>query len=144
MTDMAYRMSPRVEMLAVKDQNGIIWHHYQRPVGGARNLGPIIAWIGPDYRDRWLRMGLIEEIPDDAAAALSQPPPSDAVAGPNTDLVDECIAALDRFDVPADAGAPTARKALRDRGQAWGNETIAAAVRARKARAAPSGTPAGS
>ena len=60
---MAYRMSPRVECLIVKDQQGILWHHYQRaPDAGARNLGPIIGWLGDEYRDRWLRMGLVEEI----------------------------------------------------------------------------------
>ncbi len=141
---MAYRMNPRVECLIVKDQQGILWHHYQSPVAaGARNLGPIIPWIGDEYRERWLRLGLVEEIDDAAAATQTRPPPSDGVPGPNSELVEECIAALDRFEVPPDCGAPTARKALRDRGQSWGNDTIAAAVRERKARAAQlSGTPA--
>ena len=134
---MPYRMKPHVECLIVKDQQGILWHHYQRtPAAGARNLGPIITWIGDEYRERWLRLGLVEEIADDVPAAQTKPAPSDGTPVPNSELVDECIATLDRFEVPPDAGAPTARAVLRDRGQSWGNDTIAAAVRARKARAA--------
>jgi cytochrome c oxidase cbb3-type subunit II len=78
-------------------------------------------------------MGLVEEIPDEAAAAQAQPAPrEDLVPGPNAEIVDECIAALDDLQVPSTAGAPSARTALRDNGQAFGNDTIAAAVRARK------------
>jgi cytochrome c oxidase cbb3-type subunit II len=50
-------------------------------------------------------------------------------------LVGECIDALDRSGVPSDAGAPTARKALRDAGCRFGNNVISAAVRERKMRA---------
>lgn len=71
---MPYRMKPHVELLIVKDQNGVLWHHYQNPSAatGARNLGPIIAWIGPEYLDRWLRLGLVEEISDESAAAQNR------------------------------------------------------------------------
>ena len=73
--------------------------------------------------------------------------PSGTGAGLRSDtsaeLVGECIAALDRitiFDgaagpVPSDAGAPTARKALRDARLRFGNDVICEAVRQRKMRA---------
>ncbi|GAB4621040.1 hypothetical protein MOKP38_45890 [Mycobacterium avium subsp. hominissuis] len=137
---MPYRMKPHVELLIVKDQNGVLWHHYQNPSAatGARNLGPIIAWIGPEYLDRWLRLGLVEEISDESAAAQNRSTSAQfgGAPEPNSEFVGECIAALDRFDVPSDAGAPTCRQALRDRGLSFGNDCIAVAVRHRKTRAA--------
>lgn len=48
------------------------------------------------------------------------------------ELVEECIRDLDRLGVQPDAGAPTARKALRESGRHYGNDTIASAVKARK------------
>jgi hypothetical protein len=140
---MAYRMGPYVEYLPVKDRNGIIWAHYPHPPGGVhrgRVRGPVIEWIGEEYRERWLALGLVVEIDDAEAAPLLQArpaaPPPELIPEVNLELVEECIAALDRFGVAADAGSPTARKALRDKGQAWGNDTIAAAVRQRKMHAA--------
>ncbi|ORV61583.1 hypothetical protein AWC03_09825 [Mycobacterium europaeum] len=109
-------------MVIPKDREGRLHHRYK---------GELLDYLNDEQRERFLRMGLVEEINDTQTA----PAPTD-VPGHNTDLVDECIAALDRLGVAPDAGAPTCRTALRDRGQSWGNDTIAAAVRERKARAA--------
>ena len=48
------------------------------------------------------------------------------------DRIRECVEALNQLGVPLHAGAPTAREALRDSGQRFGNDTIADAVKARK------------
>ncbi|MDV3215725.1 hypothetical protein [Mycobacterium avium] len=124
----------------VKDQNRIIHHHYQNAASGGVNVrGPIIGWIGDEYLERWLRMGLVVEVDDASAAAALQQPRADATAdepAPNGDIVDDCIADLDRLDVAPDCGAPTCRKALRDNGLAYGNEVIGAAVKVRKQRLA--------
>lgn len=136
---MAYRMSPRVSLLHVKDQQGIIWCHWGADSGcrdyRGRNRGPVIPWLSDEQREHFLRLGLVEEIADEESAPADPVTSEDLMPAPNSDLVDECVAALDRFEVPAEAGAPTARKALRAAGEAWGNDTIAAAVRRRKHRA---------
>jgi cytochrome c oxidase cbb3-type subunit II len=139
---MPYRMNPRVDCLLVKDQNGIIWTHYQRAVGSdraARIGGPIIPWIGPEYLDRWLAMDLVTEIGAEPAAA-PLPEPIELTPVANGELVDEAVRDLDRLNVPPDSGAPTCRKALRDSGVSYANELIAAAVKQRRARAVLSGT----
>ncbi|WP_260737024.1 hypothetical protein [Mycobacterium sp. SMC-2] len=110
-----------------KDRDGRLHHRYK---------GELLDYLNDEQRERFLRMGLVEEINDNQVPLTQTAPAPTDVPGPNTDLVDECIAALDRLGVAPDAGAPTCRTALRDRGQSWGNDTIAAAVRERKARAA--------
>jgi cytochrome c oxidase cbb3-type subunit II len=105
-------------------------YHYQTgPVGA---LGPVIPWLSDEQRAMFLREGLVEEIDDgdssrdDGEAALS--------------AADNCIAALERLNVPADAGAPACRTALRDAGFRFGNAAIAAAVKRRKAKSELSAT----
>jgi hypothetical protein len=46
--------------------------------------------------------------------------------------VDHCIATLELLQVPATAGAPTARTILRGNDYKYGNNVIAGAVRRRK------------
>jgi hypothetical protein len=55
-----------------------------------------------------------------------------AQAAPDNVAVDECVATLARLQVPATAGAPTARTALRGNGFRFGNDVVAAAVKQRK------------
>jgi cytochrome c oxidase cbb3-type subunit 2 len=142
---MAYRMVPRVPMLAVADRNGILWQHYNGGAAGvssnSRIRGPYIEWLNPVQRQHFLSLGLVEEI--DAAPAPVYPEPEpvhldadgddtpDAV-GADAHRVAECMAALDRSGVPNDAGAPKARLALREAGEKFGNDVIAAALRLRK------------
>jgi len=130
-----YKMAPGVALLIVKDKQGKLWHHYAAGASGVAR-GPLIDWLGDDQRENWLRLGLVEEI-DDAPATPPQPP---RPHGTGAEIVDRCIGDLDRLGLPAGAGAPAARKALRDAGASYGNDTIAAALRERKASAAPART----
>jgi hypothetical protein len=62
---MPYVMSSRIDMLQVKDARGILYSHYHQPPAGdgqARVRGPVIDYIGPVYLQRWLDLGLVEEI----------------------------------------------------------------------------------
>jgi cytochrome c oxidase cbb3-type subunit II len=147
---MAYRMVPRVPMLAVADQSGILWQHYNGPAGASSNSrirGPYIEWLNPVQRQHFLRLGLVEEI-DAALTPTPLPAPIDPepepidldadtddtpdAVGADTHRVAECMAALDRLGVPRDAGAPKARSAVREAGEKFGNDVVAAAVRQRK------------
>jgi len=123
-----YRLAPGVPLLVVKDKQGKLRYHYAGGGGGVAR-GPLIDWLGDDQRENWLRLGLVEEV-DDAPAA---PPPTHGGAG--AEAVDRCLDDLDRLGLPAGAGAPAARKALRDAGASHANDVIAAAVRTRKAAA---------
>jgi cytochrome c oxidase cbb3-type subunit II len=138
---MAYRMVPRVPMLAVADQSGILWQHYNGPAGAGSNArirGPYIEWLNPVQREHFLRLGLVEEIADPqdviVAAPLLTVPNStpDEPVDLDAARVAECMAALDRLGVPRDAGAPKARSAVRAAGEKFGNDVVAAAVRQRK------------
>jgi cytochrome c oxidase cbb3-type subunit II len=139
---MAYRMKPTVPLLVVKDETGRLHHHYNQAISGSVSYGSIIPYLNNEQREHFLRLGLVEEITDEEAAVQTQPAPrEDLVPGVNAELVDDCIADLDRLGVAADSGAPTCRKVLRDAGISYGNDVIAAAVRQRKMRPAPlSGT----
>jgi hypothetical protein len=95
--------------------------------------GPHIPWLNDQQREQFLSENLVEEIEDDSAESSSP--------GDDSDAVKSCLAALETLGIQADAGAPTARVALRDRGFRFSNAAVAAAVRARKANANVSGTP---
>jgi hypothetical protein len=116
-------------LVIAKDQTGRLHHIY---------CGDWIPWLNDERRGHFLRVGLVEEIEEDQSAAVVElhpaPAATDVAANPNR--IGECIDALDRSGVPSDAGAPTARKALRDAGCRFRNDVIAAAVRERKMRAA--------
>jgi cytochrome c oxidase cbb3-type subunit II len=106
--------------------------------------GACLDRLAEEQAAHFLRMGLVERIPDDEQPAIAADAPvepvdleadedtQDVPDDANTDIVDECLADLDRLGVQSDAGAPTARKALRESGRHYGNDTIALAVRARK------------
>jgi cytochrome c oxidase cbb3-type subunit II len=148
-----YRMVPRVQLIIVEDQQGILWHHYNVPAApahsAARTRGPVIEWLNEKQRAHFLRLGLVTEI-DAEPAPTPLPEPVDEIvvaesddddpqdaAAPDSGAVDQCVATLAGLQVPATAGAPTARTALRGNGFRFGNDIVAAAVRARKS---PSGT----
>jgi cytochrome c oxidase cbb3-type subunit 2 len=122
-----YRMRPHVQLLLVRvpgvgDDYRIDYHYQSGPVGGN---GPVIPWLSDVQREQFLAEGLVEEIDDEAAL------PGDDGESAMT-AVDNCVAALERLNVPADAGAPACRTALRDAGFRFGNDVVAAAVRSRK------------
>jgi cytochrome c oxidase cbb3-type subunit II len=161
----AYRMSDRCSFLAVYDERGIIYNHYNPPAAGAsanaRIRGPVIEWLNDKQKAHFLRLRMVTEIgaepvPAQAPAAVDLDPvdldpvdldPVDLDSEPEPEpvlredepsevldeLVEECIKSLDRLGVQRDAGAPNARKALRDSGQHYANAVVCAAVRARKA-----------
>ncbi|MBZ4574699.1 hypothetical protein [Mycobacterium avium] len=60
---MAYRVT--CPLVVAKDREGRNHHCYQ---------GAIIHWLGDEQRDRWLRLGLVEEIPDTAPAPAGGEP----------------------------------------------------------------------
>jgi cytochrome c oxidase cbb3-type subunit II len=222
---MPYMMSSQIELLQVKDAQGVIYSHYHQPPAGdgqARVRGPVIGYIGPEYLKRWLDLGLVTEIvgePEPQHQALPEPAPvpvsaryrltqktaalyvtdpagrqnlhfhdpvvaesTEGARGPeiawlsaaeaqlflmqgfvekvgdgpapaehepvdesspvlSQEGIDECVRSLDRLGVPDDAGAPTARAALREGGESYSNATIALAVRARKALSETAVTP---
>ncbi len=91
---------------------------------------------------------MVEEIDDgDNVRAYIVPGPTVPVAGNEYALPEElrarrtegdaritqCVAAIDQLGMPPDAGAPTVREALRDSGQRYTNDVIAAAVKERRA-----------
>jgi hypothetical protein len=90
------------------------------------------------YLDNWLRLGLVTEIGEPVPTPPPAPVDLDAdeatldAAAPDSGAVDECVATLARLQVPATAGAPAARTALRGNGFRFGNGVVAAAVRQRK------------
>jgi cytochrome c oxidase cbb3-type subunit II len=105
--------------------------------------GSCLDWLNDEQSAHLLKMGLVERIPDAEQPAIAADAPQtvglevdkdelDVADDVNTDIVEECLADLDRIGVQSDAGAPTARKALRESGRHYGNDTIALAVRARK------------
>jgi hypothetical protein len=124
-----YRLASGVPLLVVRDRQGKLQYHYAAGGGGVAR-GPLIDWLGDDQRENWLRLGLVEQI-DDEPAEPPQPPRHEAA-----EAIDRCLDDLDRLGLPAEAGAPAARKALRDNGARYGNDAIAAALRERKASAA--------
>jgi cytochrome c oxidase cbb3-type subunit II len=69
------------------------------------------------------------------------PEPVDSTPALSQEVIAEAIRCLDRLGVPADAGAPTARAALREGGESYSNATIALAVRSRKSAAGTATTP---
>ena len=126
---MSYRLLAHVQLALVRDRDGLLQYHYQVQPHNA--FGPLIPWLNPQQREQFLSEGLVEEIEDDS-------PELAPVDG--SDAVESCVAALETIGVRADAGAPTARAALRDRGFRFGNATVAAAVKERKSSPDLSGT----
>jgi cytochrome c oxidase cbb3-type subunit II len=117
-------------LVCAKGYDGRLTHCYR---------GTLLDWLNDEQREHFLRMGLVEEITEaDLAQSGSLPsrqPQGVGGAGVldvNPEVVEECVASLDRLGVAPDAGAPTARTALREGGERYGNDVIAAAVRSRK------------
>ena len=116
----AYRVDAPLVLATGKD--GQIHHYYSAD----SSAGPsIIEWLSDEQAAHFLAEGLVTpiEVQDEAeTAALDM-----------TERVTQCIQALSSLGLPADCGAPAAREALRESGAKFGNEIIAAAIKARKA-----------
>jgi hypothetical protein len=103
--------------------------------------GALLDWLSDEQAAHFLRLRLVERVDTDPQDSIVAAPPADLdeadedtldAAVPDSGAVGECLAALMHLQVPAAAGAPTARTALRDAGHRFGNDVIAHAVRRRK------------
>jgi hypothetical protein len=74
-----------------------------------------------------------QAIPADAPVDLNKDDETPATAEVDT-AVENCVRELKLLQVPATAGAPRARTALRDAGHRFGNDVIGRAVKERKSR----------
>jgi hypothetical protein len=156
----AYRVL--VPLVIAKNQAGqliYLWgpgssgHGHIEPDGDPSAAGPIIHWLNDEQREHFLRLRLVEELADARGQFVSPPPavqpepetdddgaldddevPDESV--PDSGAVAEVIKILDSLYVPATAGAPAARKALRGNDYRYSNSVVCAAVRARKLSAA--------
>ena len=125
------RYRVKAALVCAKGQDGLRQHCYK---------GDLLDWLNDEERTHYLRKGLVVDVAEadlaqgDSSMAPTYPQGVGGAGAPdvNEDVVDECIASLDRLGVAPDAGAPTARTALREGGERYGNDVIAAAVRARK------------
>jgi hypothetical protein len=96
------------------DMQGHLTHCYK---------GSLLGWLNDGQRDHFLNKGLVERVEDSTEVPKL----------PADETITECVGALARLGVPATAGAPKARSALRDSGHKYSNETVAQAIRQRKA-----------
>jgi hypothetical protein len=102
--------------------------------------GALLDWLSDEQAAHFLRLRLVERVDTDPQDSIVAAPPADLDADedtldatvPDSGAVDECLAALAHLQLPAAAGAPTARTALRDAGHRFGNAVIAHAVKRRK------------
>ena len=102
-------------LVIAKDQTGRLHHIY---------YGDWIPWLNDEQRGHFLRLGLVEEIEEVQSAAVVEqhPAPAATDVAANPDRVGECIAALDRTEVPSDAGRRQPEKLCAMR--AVGSETM--------------------
>jgi hypothetical protein len=122
-------------LVLAKGQDGHTHHCYE---------GDVIRWLPDDQRDWWLAEGWIEEIDTaqvdaiNLAEARRQKQADEAEA----ERVGQCVDVLNEIELPLSAGAPQARAAIRERGHRFGNDTIASAVKQRRALSRTAGMPA--
>lgn len=119
-----YRLTPHTSLLLVKAQDGAIHYHYRGAanIGPPANYGETIDWLSDTQAKQFLDEGLVERIEEEPADTEEVDP------GP----LQGCLTALEHLGVDMSAGAPTARAALRDAGYRFGNDVVAATVKARK------------
>jgi cytochrome c oxidase cbb3-type subunit 2 len=127
---------PEIEWLSEQQASTFLLQGYVEVIGGAAPVQPEAAELAATVPAglEWAA-GVVDAdgLPLGAVIAARGEEPVEPVE--NGDIVDECARSLDRLGVPDDAGAPTARAALREGGESYSNATIALAVRARKALA---------
>jgi hypothetical protein len=122
-------------LVLARDKKNLVHHHYE---------GEIIEWLSDEQRDRWLTDNLVEEITEhqvdaiNLAGARRQKQADDAEA----ERVTQCVEALDELDMPLHKGRPAVRAALEERGLRFSNETVGAALKARRGLSQTAGMPA--
>jgi cytochrome c oxidase cbb3-type subunit II len=99
-------------LVVARDLEGRLHHCYR---------GSLLGWLRDNEASHFLNKGLVERIDGAAVPKL-----------PATETITECVAALTQLGVPLNAGAPTARSALRSAAHKYSSEVVAAAVRQRK------------
>jgi cytochrome c oxidase cbb3-type subunit 2 len=138
-----FKLIGLVPALWVTDQDGRQAFHIADAIVAAATkgaLGAEIPWLSPEQGSLFVALGYVEQIGAAPAAAPAlepvdlEPVDLDEPAVLDSDAVNECIGALDDLGCQVDAGAPNARKALRESGRHFGNGIVMLAVRARKAR----------
>lgn len=108
-------------LVVAKDQEGRGIYCYH---------GDTLAWLSEAQAKHLLQKNMVERIAPTEPADLDTD--SDTATADST-AVDACIGALRRLRVPAAAGAPACRAALRSNDHRYSNATVAEAVRRRKA-----------
>jgi hypothetical protein len=107
--------------ITAKDPAGKIHYYYDA-------INPVIPWLSDADAERLIREGMVKRV--------DGPEPDLALvrAQDEASKVNECIYEIGHLELPRDCGAPATREALRDAGLKFSNETIAAAVKMRKAQ----------
>lgn len=121
---MSYRVT--APLVLAKDQAGNVNYHYRDcpNLGAPANYGEIIPWLSDAEAEFLLSSGLVEKI--------DPPEPDTDASASETEAIHDCLKVLESLDVDLGAGAPTARRALREAGHRFANDVVAAAVKARK------------
>jgi cytochrome c oxidase cbb3-type subunit II len=139
-----YLMTGKADMLFVTGSDGGQQIHIADPLiarstDGAE--GPEIPWLSAEQAGLFLAMGWVVQL-DDAGRPLRQQHAGvvelddDEDDGQPSAPIGEILAALDRLGLAANAGAPAARKLLRDNDISASNESVCAAISVRKQRMA--------
>jgi hypothetical protein len=131
----ATRYRVTAPLVLAKDKHGVIHHRYD---------GAVIDWLSGEQRAQWLADNLIEEISQSQIDAIDHAEARRwrAAEAAEADRVRECVEALDDLDVPIHKGRPAARAALEERGRRFSNETVGAALMARRGLSRTAGMPA--
>jgi hypothetical protein len=114
----------KAELVVAKDREGKLRHHYRNAdhIGAPINYGSVIPWLSDEQAEHFLRLGLVERIPEEPVAGKVN----------SEEPLISCLKALERLGVDLAAGAPACRSALRQGGFRYGNDLVAQAVKARK------------
>lgn len=106
--------------------------------------GAVVELVDEDQRAHLLGSGMVVPITEAAVIEIAtERQRQDEVAeAAETERVRELAATLDAFEIPLDAGRPTARAQLFAQGVRVSNETLAAALNFRRERGRPDGFPA--
>jgi cytochrome c oxidase cbb3-type subunit 2 len=137
-----YRMTGTAAALFVTGPDGGQQFHIADPIIARATKdagGPEIPWLSAEQAALFLMMKWVVQL-DDVGRPVGQPgvvdlddedgQPDGQPGAPIGDI----LAALDRLGLAADAGAPAARKLLRENSISASNEAVCAAISVRKQR----------